>query len=319
MTSPPGPPIINALTFDVEYWFDGFDLPAAARRALPSRLAVGLWRVLNLLDAYKVKATFFILGGLVDEWRSLLGHIAEAGHEIAVHGFRHRPIYRLTPAEFAVDLQQALQAVRTFTGRPVQSYRAPFFSITRRSLWALPLLARAGLRRDSSIVPAANPRYGIPQARREPHWVSLIDPAGRSSEPGLAEYPISTLTWGRLRLPFSGGFYARLLPYRLIHQATRQLNAQGQPVIFYFHPWELDPAQPRLDGQAPALYRFTHYYRLNSTAATLEALLRNFPFARLADLPVPATSAAYQPNPRSIQSQPDGLTGQPVRERGQEK
>jgi polysaccharide deacetylase family protein (PEP-CTERM system associated) len=282
--------VVNSLTFDVEDWFHGFGLPSSAWRHYQPRLSVGLSRILDILDAHRVKATFFILGTLVAEWRSILGLIADAGHEIAAHGYWHTPIYRLSPADFARDLHRVLEALRPIADRPIKSYRAPFFSITRCSLWALPILAEAGIAHDSSIVPAHNPRYGIPHANRFPHLVST-----HQSHTNLTEFPISTISVGNVNLPFSGGFYGRLLPYRLIRRAVRRLNAGGQPAIFYFHPWELDPDQPRIADGVPALYRFTHYYRLGCTAAKLNALLRDFPFGPLSGLPNPDTTMSYLP------------------------
>jgi polysaccharide deacetylase family protein (PEP-CTERM system associated) len=268
-------PIRNVLTFDVEDWFHGFRFSPTTQQMLPHRLDAGLARVLEILETHRVKATFFVLGSLVEEWRSTLGLIVDAGHEIAAHGYQHAPMYHLSPASFAGDLRRTLVALRSVVGCPIRSYRAPFFSITRRNLWALPILVKAGITRDSSIVPAHNPRYGIPSAQRFPHPVFTDYP------PKLTEYPISTLSFGGVCLPFGGGFYARLLPYRLIQAAVRQLNAQGRPAVFYFHPWEFDPDHPRVSEGLPALYRFTHYYRLGCTATKLQALLRDFPFGPL--------------------------------------
>lgn len=278
------PPVRNVLTFDVEDWYHGFGLSPSAQRALPRRLKTGLVRVLDILDTRDVKATFFVLGSLVAEWCTTLGLIADAGHEIAAHGYQHTPMYRMSPAAFARDLRRALMALRSLVSYPIRSYRAPFFSITRRNLWALPILVKAGITRDSSIIPAHNPRYGIPTAQRFPHPVFTDYP------PKLAEYPVSTLSFGRVNLPFGGGFYARLLPYRLIQSAVQQLNARGRPAIFYFHPWEFDPHHPRIKGGLPALYRFTHYYSLECTAEKLQALLRDFSFGPLSDQAGPAAT-----------------------------
>jgi polysaccharide deacetylase family protein (PEP-CTERM system associated) len=276
-----GHSVCNGLTFDVEDWFHGFNLSPLEQSRLPHRLHIGLLRILEILEAAQVKATFFVLGSLVEEWRQALGLIVDAGHEIASHGYRHTPMYRLSPAGFFRDLQQALATLRVITDQPIRSYRAPYFSITRHNLWALPILVKAGVARDSSIVPAHNPRYGIPTTERFPHPVFTDYP------PRLTEYPISTVAIGNVNLPFGGGFYARLLPYRLIRWAVTHLNRIGQPVIFYFHPWEFDPDHPRANDGLPALYRFTHYHRLHSTAAKLAALLRDFSFAPLSGLPDP--------------------------------
>jgi len=275
-------PVVNGLTVDVEDWFHGLGLPYAQTATLEPRLAIGLRRILDLLDAHRTKATFFILGMLVAEWRSLLGQIGDAGHEIAIHGFDHNPVYRLSPDDFAHDLKEALAAVRTITNQPLRGYRAPYFSITRRNLWALRTLTTMGFTYDASIVPAYNPRYGIPGACCFPHRFPLNDGQAPAT---IGEYPISTIGVGAMRLPFSGGFYARLLPYRLLRRAMAAVNSAGQPVIFYLHPWELDPDQPRLTVAIPPLYRLTHYYNLRSTAGKVETLLREFHFAPLRDLP----------------------------------
>lgn len=279
--SPPEarPTVLNALTFDVEDWFHGFDLRPSAWSHCEPRLSVGLGRVLDILDACRVKATFFILGALIEGWQSLLGRIADAGHEVASHGYHHTPVYRLSPAGFVRELRQGLTALQNITDRPITSYRAPFFSITADSLWAFPIMAEAGIALDSSIVPAHNPRYGIPEANRFPYRIPMDHKTAT-----LLEYPISTMTMGRFALPFSGGFYARFLPYPLIRRTARQINALGQPVIFYFHPWEFDVEQPRVDNGVPWLYRFTHYYRLTSTQHKLEALLSEFRFGALCEL-----------------------------------
>jgi len=166
-----GHSVCNGLTFDVEDWFHGFNLSPLEQSRLPHRLHIGLLRILEILEAAQVKATFFVLGSLVEEWRQALGLIVDAGHEIASHGYRHTPMYRLSPAGFFRDLQQALATLRVITDQPIRSYRAPYFSITRHNLWALPILVKAGVARDSSIVPAHNPRYGIPTTERFPHPV----------------------------------------------------------------------------------------------------------------------------------------------------
>jgi polysaccharide deacetylase family protein (PEP-CTERM system associated) len=277
-------PVRNVLTFDVEDWFHGFGFSTCRQRALPRRLKVGLVRVLEILDTYSVKATFFILGSLVEECRSTLGLIVDAGHEIAAHGYEHTPIYRLSPAGFARDLHKTLVALRSLVSYPIRSYRAPFFSITQRSLWALPILVKAGITCDSSIVPAHNPRYGIPSANRFPHPVFTDYP------PKLTEYPVSTLSYGGVNLPFGGGFYARLLPYRLIQHAIQKINRQGRPAIIYFHPWEFDPHHPRINKSLSNLYRFTHYHNLASTAGKLRALVRDFSFGPLAERAERATA-----------------------------
>ncbi|MBV7340055.1 polysaccharide deacetylase family protein [Chloroflexi bacterium TSY] len=284
-------PITNALTIDVEDWYHGF-LPKDQWEQAEPRLSIGLMRILDLLDRYRVKATFFVLGIVVEQWRSLLGAVADAGHEIAAHGFDHTPVYRLSPRDFAQDLLQTLYLLRCITDEPIQGYRAPYFSITKQNFWALSIVAECGLRYDTSIVPAHNPRYGIPDANRFPHKLTLHPPTIRTN---LREYPISTMRIGSYHLPFSGGFYARFLPYPLISRAIRQLNQVGQPAIFYLHPWEFDPDHPRVSEGVAPLYRMTHYYRLDSMAIKLERLLQEFQF-----VPISALEQSVLPNVQDI-------------------
>lgn len=278
IASKPPQAVTNLLTFDVEDWFHGLGFSPAEWSQFEPRLSVGLEQVLDLLALHGVRATFFVLGSLVEGWRPLLGRIVDEGHELATHSFHHIPLHQMNPSRFAQDLCRSLQTLHTLTAKPITSFRAPFFSLTRQTLWALPILAAAGIQCDSSVVPAHNPRYGIPDAPRFPHRWSLN---GRGPMVDMLEYPISTLRMGKLNLPFAGGFYARLLPYRLIRRAVSALNRDGQPAVFYFHPWEFDPGQPRIPGKVSALYRFTHYYQLEGTAGKLQALLQDFRFGPL--------------------------------------
>lgn len=272
--------VANGLTIDVEDWYHGF-LPKNQWEQAESRLPIGLNRILDLLDKYQAKATFFVLGVVVEQWPTLLGQVVDAGHEIAAHGYDHTPVYNLSASEFQQDLGRTLALLHSITNEPICGYRAPFFSITEQSLWALSIMAECGLHYDASIVPAHNPRYGIPSSQRFPH---LLSPPMLSSARRLREYPISTMKLGSANLPFSGGFYSRLLPYAVIARATRQLNRINQPAIFYLHPWELDPDHPRVSTERSRLYHMTHYYRLETMTAKLEKLLNEFRFVSIREL-----------------------------------
>ena len=285
-------PIQNALTIEVEDWFHGLDLSPGTIANCTPRLDVGLLPLLELLDKYRVKATFFILGLVVEQWQSLLGQIVDAGHEIGLHGFEHTPVYRLTPTELTRDLRRGRAAISQITDAPLLSYRAPYFSITKESLWALPLISKAGIVYDSSVVPAHNPRYGLPLAPQFPHLIDVNASASQQNPTEsirrLYEYPVSTRQVGPYNMILCGGFYARFLPYPIIWRNIQAINAAGKPAIFYLHPWELDPHHPKLRGEIRPLYRFTHYFNLKSMAKKLENLLSDFRFGPLSALPTPS-------------------------------
>jgi polysaccharide deacetylase family protein (PEP-CTERM system associated) len=265
-----------ALTVDLEDWFHGLDLDPTHWPGLERRAVASTSRLLDMLAVHRVRATFFVLGRIAEAHPELIERILAEGHEIGSHGHDHQFVYRQTPDAFAWDLDASLQALRRAGAPEVVSYRAPYFSITRASLWALDRLAQAGIVRDSSIMPARNPRYGIPSAPIGPYAIQTA--MGRA----LVELPVSCLAAGRLRLPFGGGFYLRFLPLALIRAAIRHTLRQGRPVVFYLHPWELDPEQPRIS--LPAQIAATRYYRLGSTARKLTALLEEFRWTTLGEV-----------------------------------
>jgi polysaccharide deacetylase family protein (PEP-CTERM system associated) len=266
--------LLNALTFDVEDWFHGLVPKPGARSGYEDRLAIGLSIILDILAEFEVKATFFVLASLVKSHPQLILDLANAGHEIGSHGLSHVPIYQQTPTEFQDELYRSIAMLEDLIGQPIYGHRAAFFSITVKTLWVLPLLAKAGLSYDSSIFPIYNGRCGIPSAPRFPHRLAC----------GLIEFPISTVRLGSVNLPFSGGVYARLLPYPIIHGAIQHLNKQQQPALVYFHPWEFDPTHPRLYGTVSPLYYLTHYYNLYSTAGKLRAILKDFQFGPVCEV-----------------------------------
>lgn len=265
---------LNALTIDVEEHFQVHAFERAIARAewdrIPSRVVASTRRVLRLLAECRAHATFFVLGWVAERHPALVAEIAAAGHEIGTHGYWHELIYRQTPGEFAEDLRRSIAALeRAAPGVQIQGYRAPAFSITRRSLWALDVLREQGLRYDSSIFPlVAHDRYGIGDAPRFANQVRA----------GLWEFPASTVRLGGRNWPVAGGGYFRLFPLAVTRRAIRHLNAQGQPAVVYLHPWEFDPEQPRVHGVA-ALARFRHYVSLGRTERRLRALLHEFAFA----------------------------------------
>jgi polysaccharide deacetylase family protein (PEP-CTERM system associated) len=265
-----------ALTVDLEDWFHGLDLAPARWHGLERRAVASTRLLLEMLAEHRARATFFVLGRIAEAHPELVERILAEGHEIGSHGHDHQFVYRQTPDAFARDLDASLRALRRAGAPDVVSYRAPYFSITRDSLWALNRLAEAGIVRDSSIMPARNPRYGIDSAPLEPY--SIQTTSGRP----LLELPVSCLAAGRIRLPFGGGFYVRFLPLAVSRAAIRHTLHQGRPVVFYLHPWELDPGQPRL--RLPPQVAATRYYRLGSTARKLTALLEAFRWTTLGEV-----------------------------------
>ena len=285
-------PIANAMTVDVEDYFhvsvfDGV-VPRSEWEGLDSRVCRNTERLLDLFDEHRVYATFFVLGCVAERFPSLVRRIAAGGHEVACHSYGHRLVYDLTRAQFRDDVRRAKAVLEAASGTPVFGYRAPSYSITPKTLWALDVLIEEGFVYDASIFPIHHDRYGIPLSPRHPYTVARE--AGT-----LLEAPASTVRLGPLNLPIAGGGYFRILPYAWTRWGIDRLNRHEQrPAIFYLHPWEIDPDQPRLGTSW--LGRFRHYRNLNQTESRLRALLADFRFGRLIDVlerqPVASRAAA---------------------------
>jgi len=270
---------MNCFSVDVEEYFqcEAFAgrVTAESWSEHPSRLRVGLDRLLSLLEAHAVRATFFVLGWVAERDPPLIRSLAQAGHEIASHGYGHRHLSRLTPDAFRDDVARSLGILQDCTGRPVLGYRAPTFSIMRSTAWAVDVLIRLGLRYDSSIYPIHHDRYGVPDAPVAPFWLTTRQ--GR-----ILEIPPLAATCGRLHIPVGGGGYLRLLPVRLIDAAIARANRAGRPAMIYVHPWELDPEQPRLP--CSPLTRARHCVNLRRTASKLDRLFSRHRFGPAVDL-----------------------------------
>jgi polysaccharide deacetylase family protein (PEP-CTERM system associated) len=263
-------PVTNALTIDLEDWYQGLQIDAACWESFEDRLEPVTDRLLALLDDAGVRATFFVLGHVAELHPGIVRTVAEAGHEVATHGHSHTLVYEQTPDEFRAELRRSLALLEDLAGRAVLGHRAAFFSITPSSRWALDAVAEAGLRYDSSIFPVRNWRYGNDGA---PRWPHRIDTAAGP----LAEFPLSTWRVLGRDLPVAGGAYFRIYPYRVTHRAIHAINATGRPAAFYLHPWELDPHHPRIP--LPRRIAATHYFNLAATEGRLRRLLRDFAFA----------------------------------------
>jgi polysaccharide deacetylase family protein (PEP-CTERM system associated) len=272
--------LLNAFSVDLEEYFQvaNFDHVIDRRRwpELPSRAVAQTHRILDLCDQTGTRATFFVLGWVAERQPDLLREIAARGHEIACHGYGHELLYQIGPERFREDVKRARGIIERVIGARVEGYRAPSFSITQRSLWALEILAEQGFRFDSSIFPVRHHRYGIPDFPREP--VRLELPSGQR----IVEFPLTTLAWGPLRLPLAGGGYLRLLPFALLRWGIGRLVASERPTVLYVHNWEIDPDQPRQD--VSALVRFNHYHNLERVEGRLRQLLVRTRYAPLRDV-----------------------------------
>lgn len=268
-------PIQNALTIDVEDYFQVAALAEAVSKEdwpqMEYRVEANTDRLLETLDRFDTKATFFILGWVAERSPSLIRRIHEAGHEIASHGYSHQLVYTQTPSVFREETRRSKSILEDITGELVTGYRAASYSITAKSRWALDVLCEEGFTWDSSIFPVHHDRYGMPGTPFAPY--QLQAPNGGV----LTEFPLSTCPLGNYRLPIAGGGYFRLFPYWLSRWGLGRINKAGQPFIFYLHPWEIDTGQPRL--KVKALSRFRHYNNLDKCMQRLENLLGDFKFA----------------------------------------
>jgi len=270
--------IVNAMTVDVEDYFHVSAFDAVVSRAgwddFDSRVTRNTDRMLELFDQANVRATFFVLGWVADKFPALVRRIGSAGHEVASHGYHHQLLYMLTPKQFREDVRAAKRAIEDASGRPVLGYRAPSYSVIESSMWAIDVLIEEGHVYDSSIFPIHHHRYGIPAAPRHAHVMQR--PHGT-----LVEMPASTVRIAGVNLPIAGGGYFRLLPYGWARWGIRRVNlVEGKPVVFYLHPWELDPEQPRMNVGATT--RIRHYAGLRQTTQRLRRLLDDFRFDSVA-------------------------------------
>jgi polysaccharide deacetylase family protein (PEP-CTERM system associated) len=276
MMPPEGQKMLNALSVDVEDWFQVGAFEKVIAKAdwdtLPQRVEANADSVLALFAEAGVKGTFFTLGWVAERYPGLLRRIAEAGHEIASHGWDHDRVFTLAPEAFRVDLRRAHAAIEAAAGVAPRGYRAPSFSIDARTPWAHRILAEEGYAYSSSVAPLAHDHYGWPEAPRFAHR-PLPD-----SE--LIELPVTTVDVAGRRLAAGGGGFFRLLPYRFSDWAIARVNrAEGRPAVFYFHPWEIDPGQPRVRA-APLKSRLRHYSRLSAMRPKLLKLLNAHDWTR---------------------------------------
>ncbi|WIT11351.1 DUF3473 domain-containing protein [Paucibacter sediminis] len=278
----------NAMTIDVEDYFQvSAFAPYIARSDWDQRecrVERNVDRILALLDAQGVKATFFTLGWIAERYPALVRRIVDAGHELASHGYGHERASDLSAESFRQDVVRAKQLLEDIGGRPVLGYRAPSFSIGTGNLWAFDVLQDAGYRYSSSVYPIQHDHYGMPDSPRFAYAV----------RDGLLEVPVTTLRMLGRNLPSSGGGYFRLLPYGLSRWMLRRVNAaDGQSAVFYFHPWEIDAEQPRVAG-IDAKTRFRHYVNIDRTFDRIAQLLGDFSWGRMDEIFLPAVPAVAE-------------------------
>ncbi len=269
-------PIQNVISVDVEdyYQVSNFAHLVSFEQwgSHESRVSRNTALLLQVFEDYGIKATFFILGWVAEHYPKIVKDIAKAGHEIGTHGYQHRLVYDLGPAEFRADLRKSIDFIEQAAGTKVLGHRAPSFSITERSLWALDIMQEEGLLYDSSIFAVHHPRYGIPSAPRAPYEVRK----------GFWEFPMATVRLGNTNLPIAGGAYFRLYPYALTRRGLRSINREGLPAMIYLHPWEFDPGQPRMPASLQA--RLRHYTNLKRAEPRLRRLCQEFQFAPAAEV-----------------------------------
>ncbi|MEE4384472.1 MAG: XrtA system polysaccharide deacetylase [Pseudomonadales bacterium] len=271
----------HALTVDVEDYFQVaafFDvIPAASWDHWPSRVRDTTHRVLDLIDEADRRATFFVLGWVAERHPELVREIHRRGHEVACHGYSHQYVYGQAPTVFREETCRSKHLLEQLTGEPVTGYRAASYSITPESSWALEILVEAGFRYDSSIFPIRHDHYGFPGAPLVPHWAE-------TASGSLLEFPLTTAEFGPLSLPVAGGGYFRLYPYSFTRSMIRRhQRTRSDPFIFYLHPWEIDPDQPRIPN-ARLRSRLRHYLNLKHCEARLTRLLNDFEFQTMGEL-----------------------------------
>lgn len=272
-----GEAIVNGLSVDVEDWFQVGAFESVIERdawdGLGDRVDRNVRAILDLFDEARARATFFTLGWVAERHGPLLRDIVARGHEIASHGWDHQRVFRMDRAAFGQDIARARAAIEDAAGARVTGYRAPSFSIDRRTPWAFAELAEQGYAYSSSVAPVKHDHYGWPDAPR-----FAFRPLPGAS---LVEIPVTTALFGGRRLAAGGGGFFRVLPYAFSRWAIRQVNRrEGRPAVFYFHPWEIDPGQPRVAG-APLKSRLRHYTNLEQMATKLRQLVHEFAWGRM--------------------------------------
>ena len=273
----------NIISFDIEEWFHpemfAGRFPEAKWDSLESRVQENTHLILDFLAGKKLKATFFFLGWVAERYPELVKRAVEDGHEIASHGYAHKMITKLTPEEFRADLRKSLDVLNVLSPDPVIGFRAPTFSVTNDTMWAVEIMLEEGVRFDSSVFPIRHDRYGIPEAPMEPYVI--FEKGGEQ----LIEYPMTAARFGSYNFPFGGGGYFRLYPFQMTLSLMKRCAREGRPIMFYAHPWEFDTNQPRV--QLGRLASLRHYMGIPKFLKRLDVITDLFPFTSFRDAGLP--------------------------------
>jgi peptidoglycan-N-acetylglucosamine deacetylase len=269
--------IINAMTIDVEDWYHSItSIPFKDWEKYEDRIEMCSNKILSIFKKFGTKATFFCLGYIAEKYPKLIEAIQKEGHEIATHGYAHQLVYDLSHDEFRNDLKKSVKILETITGEKIAGYRAPYWTITKDSYWALDIIADEGLKYDASIYPIKTYMYGIPDSPVYPYEIKLKE------NKKLLEIPPTVATYFGRRVPVAGGFYLRALPYKFVKSALRKVNSKNKSAVVYLHPPEIDPDKPKLE--LPFKERFLHYHNLHTIESKLIKLLQDFKFSTIKNI-----------------------------------
>jgi len=269
----------NVLTFDLEHWYTA-TLVRDSVSDPTDRIESSVERVLALLDEHDVSATFFVVGEVAEEYPGLIAQVTDRGHELATHGHTHTPLFDLDRETFAAELDKSRRAIEQAAGVTVEGFRAPNFSVTPETAWALDVLDETGFAYDSSVFPVRTPMYGVSEAPTGPYRVRPSAPfTDGGGDDGLLEVPLAVHP--RFKIPVAGGFYARLLPVQVLTWGIDALNARDQPAVLYFHPWEFNPDVR--SGEPPPHVRFVSYHGIDRTERTVDYLCERYTFGTLTE------------------------------------
>ena len=265
--------VINILTIDVEDWY--MDTDISTWDSYENRVVESTNKILKILDETNTKATFFVVGYVAEHFQELIRDIIDRGHEIGTHGYSHTTIRKQTPSEFEEDLLKSIRILEDITKDKIRGHRACEFSIDERTSWAIDILKKNGLKYDSSVFPVKTHLYGVPDAPLFPYHITSLNIKIDNLEDNFLELPLSVykLPIVHKNIPVAGGFYLRFFPYWFINLALKKINKKGKPAIFYIHPWEFDPKQPRIKE-----LNWLHYYNLPYTEKKFKRLLKDFVF-----------------------------------------
>lgn len=264
---------INILQIDVEDWY--CDLDFEDWNLYENRVVQNTEKILSILKETQSKATFFILGYVAEKFPDLVKKIKKEEHEIASHGYNHKPVTQQSPIEFEKGLLKSNAVLEKITGEKVLGYRAPQFTVVEKTAWAIAILKKIGLKYDSSIFPVKTHLYGVPEAPLFPYHISSSDIKKEEPAENFLEIPLSVYKIPLINknIPIAGGFYLRFFPYFIIYRAIKKINQLNHPAVCYLHPWEIDDGQPRIKK-----LKWYHYYNLSNTEKKFKKLLKDFKF-----------------------------------------